>query len=99
MVESHEFICHVVDACKVRPFVGIAVKARNGQIRRNGFAAVLPCDNMVQLEWRTVEPLRHLAVLTMASGTMPDRLLFSFSHDSENGRSTLPERLASFRVN
>jgi hypothetical protein len=56
----------------VRTLEAVAMYAGEGEILKAGCAPVLPCDDVVNLEWRRVECCGLLAILTAAERPLPD---------------------------
>ena len=73
---------HISD---VRSLVSIAVKTREDQILEVRLAAVLPGNDMIDLEWRSIDRVRYLAVFTTATGAPPDFLLDRPIHANGSG--------------
>jgi hypothetical protein len=69
-----------IHARDVRPLVSIAVKTGEGKILQVRLAAMLPGNDMIDLERRAVKGLRYLVVFTPASSAPPDLFLDGLIH-------------------
>lgn len=72
--KPHDFSRFHIPPGDVGSFVAVAVKTGECQILQAGRSCVLPRDDVIDLERKTVVRMRDLAVLTTISGTLPDLL-------------------------
>jgi hypothetical protein len=81
-----------INAREVRAFVMVVGETGEGEIARDGLAAVLFGDDMIDLEREFIIALRHAAVFTASMSTCPNELGKRPFH----GRSSAPARTPEY---
>lgn len=72
MKQTHDFAA--VNAREVRALETIAVNAGESEIIEGGLSAMLPGDNVVDLEWSGLEVRGQVAIFTASLGSLPNLL-------------------------
>src|SRR5205823_4074657 len=70
--ERREFARQRVSPRDVRPLVRVAMEATQGEVGGGCAAAVLPGDDVIDLERTFVEVLGHATVFAAGQATLPD---------------------------
>jgi hypothetical protein len=64
--------------------VPIAVKTGEGEILKNSLAAMLTCNDVIDVKGQRIEVSRKVTLLTSALGTLPDfRTTTRFTSDGD----------------
>jgi hypothetical protein len=72
--QAHNLSRHWIAASDVRPFMSVAMEARQCQIVEVGFPVMLSGDDMVDLKRKTVVRKRDPAILASLTGPLPNLL-------------------------
>jgi hypothetical protein len=80
VIECYHDIRVGVDAAEVRAFVGVAATAAPGQVFQFVAAAVLPGNNVIDLEYSVNDAVGKMAVFATSTGSLADRVSQGLIH-------------------
>ena len=72
MKQANDFASIGINAGNIRAFESIAVDASKGEVIGSSPAAVLPGNDVIDLEWRSVICRRQLAILAAGLRALPN---------------------------
>jgi hypothetical protein len=86
-----------VDARQIRPFVTVAIAARESEVFQNGGTSVLLSDHVVEVKRQFSERFRESAILAAVTGPGADGLVNRFVHWRASAGSRATQRQARLR--
>jgi hypothetical protein len=93
MKQSHNFASNWVISRYVRTFVPIAMKARKGEIIRDGCSSVLSRDDVIHVKGPRIDSSRQVAVLAAIAGSATDFSGKMTGHELRVGGAFFPRAI------